>query len=549
MRDSFNKAFCFLLVLITTETDDVFCQDPQLSQPWSLSSTLNPALYGGFNDDMKVGLGFSGQSSDLGKVNHQYAYIDTKFEKRQNSKGRKLGLGASYYQYNNASSQIISPLNAGFYALGASYHSGISSNGFHSLSIGSQIGYANGKANQQGAEYDPEINGGGFKWSNIESTGGNTDIARYLDLNAGINYRYDDGKMIIESGLSAFHVLRPGKSVFNNDNIAPINRRVVFHNKLNLHLSAKKRIEFSNILWLQGKSDVFVSSFNQFGVLLKNSYRPVNRFYIDYGLFTRSLKTLMPYILASTGTGLDIRLSHEFPFVTNAKYSVKRTELSLCYTIPGKNSIRFSDASKKKDVVPKTIKSKEKKNKTNIKEKNTEAGQLPVPSLDRDNDGINDLQDKCPTEFGVIENGGCPRDISLFPAQDYLNSDDYYQTIFDNGLEKKDTILFYVFFDKNSTTLLSKSFQLLNGVVYFMKDNPQYSCILSGHADGEGDDGLNMSMSKYRADAVKKYLLSYNIQEARMSSYFYGRKNPMSIKDDPSRWVNRRVEVVLIKNR
>ena len=549
MRDSFNKGFCLLFILITTETQNVFCQDPQFSQPWSLSSTLNPALYGNFNDDVKIGLGFSGQASDLGKVNHQYAYIDTKFEKRQNPQGRKFGLGATYYQYNNASSQIISPLNAGFYTLGGSYHNNISSDGMHSLSIGSQIVYANGKANQQGAQYDPEINGGGFKWNRIQSIAGKTDITRYVDVNAGINYRYDDGKIILESGLSTFHILRPRKSVFNNDNISPLNRRVVFHNKLNLLFSSKKRIEFSNILWIQGKNDLFASSFNQFGVLLKDSYRPVNKFYVDYGLFTRSLKSLMPYFLASTGTGLDIRLSHEFPFSTNSKYSAKRTELSLCYTIPGKNSIRFSEDSKTKDVVSKNIKSKEKKNKNIINSKIEKNSNLPIRVADFDKDGINDLQDKCPTEFGVIENGGCPRDSNVISALDYLNSDDYYQTVFNNGVYIKDTILYYVFFDKNSTTLLNKSFDLLNGVFYFLKDNPQYSCILSGHADGEGDDGLNMSMSKNRADAVKKYLLSYNIQGDRITLNFYGRTKPLSVKDDTIRWVNRRVEVLLIKNR
>ena len=84
--------------------------------------------------------------------------------------------------------------------------------------------------------------------------------------------------------------------------------------------------------------------------------------------------------------------------------------------------------------------------------------------------------------------------------------------------------------------------------MYFLKDNPQYSSILSGHADREGDDELNMSISRYRVEVVKKYFTSYNIQETRISSFLNGRMKLISMNIDSNQWMNRRVEVMLIKN-
>jgi OmpA-OmpF porin, OOP family len=151
----------------------------------------------------------------------------------------------------------------------------------------------------------------------------------------------------------------------------------------------------------------------------------------------------------------------------------------------------------------------------------------PIP--DTDNDGINDEDDKCPNRAGTASNQGCPE-------------------ITKEVLEKINFAAKNVFFATGSYKLLPKSFKSLDEVASIMKSDDLLQIQIDGHTDAQGDDAKNMALSQNRAKAVKDYLVSKGVPEARTGSTGYGETKPVADnKTAAGRAKNRRVEMA-VKN-
>lgn len=144
---------------------------------------------------------------------------------------------------------------------------------------------------------------------------------------------------------------------------------------------------------------------------------------------------------------------------------------------------------------------------------------------DTDNDGIHDGIDRCPTIAGVKENGGCP------------------------AVKKEVTQLFQkalqgIQFETGKSTIKKQSNGILDAVVKVMKENPDYNLSISGHTDDVGDDQSNMTLSKDRADAVARYLITKGVDPTRVTTFGYGESKPVDTnKTAAGRYRNRRVEL------
>jgi outer membrane protein OmpA-like peptidoglycan-associated protein len=75
---------------------------------------------------------------------------------------------------------------------------------------------------------------------------------------------------------------------------------------------------------------------------------------------------------------------------------------------------------------------------------------------------------------------------------------------------------------------------------------------LNGYTDAKGEDGYNLALSKRRADAVKAWLASSGVPEARLQANGFGAANPIAPNQRPDgsddtdgRAKNRRVEAVI----
>ncbi|MFK8046416.1 MAG: DUF5723 family protein [Crocinitomicaceae bacterium] len=177
------------------------------------------------------------------------------------------------------------------------------------------------------------------------------------------------------------------------------------------------------------------------------------------------------------------------------------------------------------------------------------------PWPDTDNDGILDKDDKCPLNTGPVANGGCPYidtdgDGILDKDDDCVN---VAGTINNSGCpeieEKEKEILKTAFnnleFEVAEATIKESSYQSLDDLAALMGSKPNWKLKIEGHTDSQGGEQNNLILSKKRAEAVKKYLLSNGIIDAeRLQVGYFGEDKPIADNSTlEGRQANRRVEL------
>ncbi|WP_158559268.1 OmpA family protein [Deminuibacter soli] len=107
---------------------------------------------------------------------------------------------------------------------------------------------------------------------------------------------------------------------------------------------------------------------------------------------------------------------------------------------------------------------------------------------------------------------------------------------------------FIIYFNYDEHTLLSSAFNVLDQVVYRLKQDNTLFVDLIGYTDLYGSQDYNQPLSKKRAEIAYNYLASRGIPQSRMFFNYYGKKNPIvntqNKKDD---WQNRRTEIILYR--
>ena len=146
--------------------------------------------------------------------------------------------------------------------------------------------------------------------------------------------------------------------------------------------------------------------------------------------------------------------------------------------------------------------------------------------LDDDGDGVVNSADECPdTPAGaLVDEKGC---------QQYLEKD------------VKETL--YVEFGLDKAEVRQTSYPELERLAEEMRKYPSANLVLEGHTDSTGAASYNKSLSKKRADAVKKVLVEeFNISTDRISTVGYGEEKPIADNGtSEGRAENRRVEAIM----
>jgi peptidoglycan-associated lipoprotein len=103
-----------------------------------------------------------------------------------------------------------------------------------------------------------------------------------------------------------------------------------------------------------------------------------------------------------------------------------------------------------------------------------------------------------------------------------------------------------VFFESDSTELTMQARGTLDRQAQWLQNYNRYSFTIEGHADERGTREYNFGLGAKRADAVRAYLISRNIDPARMRTISYGKERPVAVCNDISCWSqNRRAVTVL----
>lgn len=102
-------------------------------------------------------------------------------------------------------------------------------------------------------------------------------------------------------------------------------------------------------------------------------------------------------------------------------------------------------------------------------------------------------------------------------------------------------------FETGSATIAASSFPSLDELANTMIAKKEYMLMIEGHTDNVGSDATNLTLSKNRAQAVKKYLVSKGVEESKLISNGYGSKRPIADnKTEAGKKQNRRVEMKIV---
>ena len=103
-----------------------------------------------------------------------------------------------------------------------------------------------------------------------------------------------------------------------------------------------------------------------------------------------------------------------------------------------------------------------------------------------------------------------------------------------------------IYFKRNSNELPDESYQTLNRIADFMLHSTSARISIKGYTDSTGDYSYNVSVSRFRANTIKTYLVGKGVDPANIKADGLGPENPIATNNTAEgRRKNRRVEIEL----
>lgn len=140
--------------------------------------------------------------------------------------------------------------------------------------------------------------------------------------------------------------------------------------------------------------------------------------------------------------------------------------------------------------------------------------------LDTDNDGVYDSIDECPTIPGPPTNNGCPIPIVEVTIEAIAGS----ITGLIEGIE----------FDYDSDKIRQISYQKLNAAFDILQAHPDYRFYVEGHTDAAGSVQYNHGLSERRAASVVRYLVNKGIASDQLVPVGKGESDLKHKECDPA---------------
>ena len=124
----------------------------------------------------------------------------------------------------------------------------------------------------------------------------------------------------------------------------------------------------------------------------------------------------------------------------------------------------------------------------------------------------------------------------------------YIDDVFVYEAKKNNTILLPQYFSNiqfeyNSYVIRPISYIIVDSISTLMKQNPNIKITIKGHTSLEGKPDYNKTLSQFRADAIKKYLIEKGINQDRIETIGLGSTQPL-VKElsEFDKQTNRRIE-------
>lgn len=103
-----------------------------------------------------------------------------------------------------------------------------------------------------------------------------------------------------------------------------------------------------------------------------------------------------------------------------------------------------------------------------------------------------------------------------------------------------------VYFSSDSSDLTPEAQTTLQKQAQWLRQYPQFTIMIEGHADERGTREYNIALGARRATTVRNFLAQNGIPANRIRTISYGKERPVAVCNDISCWSqNRRAQTVL----
>ncbi|MGI9416416.1 MAG: peptidoglycan-associated lipoprotein Pal [Geminicoccaceae bacterium] len=103
-----------------------------------------------------------------------------------------------------------------------------------------------------------------------------------------------------------------------------------------------------------------------------------------------------------------------------------------------------------------------------------------------------------------------------------------------------------VFFDYDSAVLSPVATETLDRQGAWLRQYPNLTVTIEGHADERGTREYNLAIGDRRATAVRNYLLALNVAPNQILTISYGEERPADAGSGEAAWANNRRAVTVV---
>ena len=104
-----------------------------------------------------------------------------------------------------------------------------------------------------------------------------------------------------------------------------------------------------------------------------------------------------------------------------------------------------------------------------------------------------------------------------------------------------------VFFGYDQFDLNGEARAIVERQAQWLKQYPNVSILIEGHADERGTREYNIALGDKRATTVRNYLIANGVDSSRVQTISYGKERPAVMGGDDSSWAQNRRAVAVVQ--
>ncbi len=321
----------FLLFLFPSLLSlNALAQDPAFSQFFASPLTLNPALTGKFNGDVRVAGNYRDQWPTINN-----AFItstvsaDLPIFKNRLPPNNTWGVGIMGMSDKTASGA----LNSNYLSLSTAYHISVDQDGYHQVGIGFQGTYATKTLDGTKLHFEDQLDQqGGWTLPSSEPVSGHQVNLNYFDMNVGLLYNgTTTGANNFYFGASVYHINSPKESFLGNDTYT-LHPRYTVHGGASMPVNDNGYVHFSGLFSRQDNATNIVLG-GAYSINVNNDLdNPTNVYVGSWLRFNNITDALIPYVgldfgSFTLGLSYDVNISS----LKTASQSQGGIEISMVY--------------------------------------------------------------------------------------------------------------------------------------------------------------------------------------------------------------------------